>query len=350
MVRGDRLLTRWFPILAFAAATVLDVRSVQSQAPIPFVTIARAQTSLVARINQTRSALEPDGHGGARWASLEESLGLGGKDDSGNLRFRLTLEGVPGMQLDPSQLDLRRQLHASHAGYLQQFGGFRIDDPVLAERNHLLVRLDDRVRLGRATHRLALLPRCFGRAAWIIELDAATLHPLFAAQVSAFGIIVETLEVTRFEPVAESALGNVDWWQPTMQISRFPSHATAAASIQHASVAVPEFTGIPTGYEFREARVVHDDLRPETSLVLVFGDGIDSMFVMETYGAPPPPLPWPSNTDPTAPYAIFSYRDQHVAQHMFYVNGVRTLVIGDSNHLELGPLAESLLTSALNVR
>lgn len=356
MVAVDHRLGRTF---ATAALAVLGValllvpnqlaamnRAPQGGSEISFTAIASAETRLVARIRQTRSVFQADGQGGASWASIDESLVLGGRDAEGNQLFRLNLDSVPGEQLDPVELEQRRALHASHAGYLQQFETFRIEDPLAAARNYSLLHLDDRQRLGRTTHRIAVIPRQFGRSAWILELDAATLYPLFSAEISAFGMVVSTLEVTSFAPTNAVGLGAVTWWTPTMSMARFRDANAAANSLGVLRPATLEGTHVPADYRLVEARAVRDDLRPESSLVLVYGDGLDSLFVVETYGAPPPPLPWSSPTDTSAPYAIFSYQDQNVSQYMFYVRGVRTLVIGRATHFELASLAESLLVQA----
>lgn len=342
MAAAERL-----PLQIVAMAMVLCTGLVAQGMPaVSFESLARAESSLNARIRQTRSVFQIDGQGGAEWHSLVESLVLGGCDRDGNARFRLTLDSVPGLSLDPVELEQRRTVHASHAGYLQQFETFRVENPVAAARNYTLLHLDDRERLGRATHRVAVVPRRFGRSAWILELDAATLYPLFSAEVSAFGVVVATLEVTTFALATPAELSAVTWWAPTMLMSRFSDATSAAASLGLVRPAAMDGAALPADYALIEVRAVRNDLRPESSLVFVHGDGIDSLFVIDTYGAPPPPLPWSSPGDPTAPYAIFSYADQNVAQLMFHVHGVRTMVIGRSSHLELGLLAESLLRQA----
>ena len=320
----------------------------QGPGPVSFDSIARAEQTLSARIHQTRAVLETDSYGIPRWSSIEESLVLG-QDSSGLPRFALTFEGVPGVTLDANAVARRRAIHAARSGFLQQFGSFHVHDPALAAQNYQIVPLDMRVRLGRAAHRVAVIPRQLGRSAWILELDTLTHYPVFRAEVSSFGIVVSTLEVTSCD-FSASVPPNSVWWEPSAIRQDFTSSTAAIAALAPPQPAlVPAPTDLPGGFRLLEARTILDDLRPESSLVFIYGDGIESLFVVETFGAPPPavPLQVSPGVDGEQPYALFLFQDQSALQLMSYARGVQTLVIGASGQLGTIWLAEGLLAARL---
>jgi hypothetical protein len=334
----------------------LRLRSEDPPSGITFEAIAAAESSLSLRLEQVRRCLEitrTDSAGPrSSWSGIREQLLVSPHPTTGEQRFDLRflgLEGGTGGTGSSSAATeaLRRELFRGHAGYLHLHAQFRIDDPRLAEQNYAIVDLGPRERLGRPTYRLALLPRRLGRNPWILEVDAQTSYPLFRAEFNVAGVLVSTLEVTRFEIVEPAALAGVDWWEPIRRIESFSSVQTAVASLPAgAAPTLPNAGQMPLGYQLHAVRVVHEDLRPESSLVLTYTDGIDEIFIVSTVGAPAPALPVASGAG--GAYAILHYQDQNVAQFLFHANAVNTMVIGRAGQFALPGIAHDLLVRALN--
>ena len=328
--------------------------------PVTFAKIAAAEASLDLRLQQIRSVLEPDTGNTPHWTSMRESLVISPDPATGEPRFALELIALDpdaGAHVPPAELQRRRAVFHAHAGYLHRYGSLRIDDPELAAANYTIVPLGARSRLGRPTQRVVVLPRQIGRNPWVLEVDSAPGYPLFRAEFDAAGRAVSTLEVIAFEQVDAARVVKVDWWQPARSVQEFasPAEGIVAAIGQPAGSArdtaagvpflVPKDEELPAGYALDRVRVVRDDLRPESSLVLDYTDGIDDFFVVQTANVPEPNLPAPAG--PRETYAIFVYHEQNVAQLMFHAGGVQTMVIGRGGPLLLAPLAHDLLARQL---
>jgi hypothetical protein len=336
----------------------------QASAPgeVTFASIANARQRTWAEIRQTRSVLHVGGgtasNGGSggsvpglTWDSVNEALILAPDAPDGSPRFRLDFVGIPGQILDPIEQSQRAATHASQAGFLHQFGGFQIADPARAAQSYRIVPIDRRVRLSRPSIRVAVVPIRLGRSAWILELDAATHYPLYSAEVSSFGSIVGTLEVTSFTPTDPRSVDSVEWWEPSSLLRTYRSVSAAVASLDGAPRPIlPEPTDLPEGFDFLQARTVLNDLRAESSLVLIYGDGVASIFVVETFGVPAPSLPSPVPGSGTKPYAVFFFHDHSSLQLMFQVGGVQTIVIGATGEFGVLSLTERLLERAVGVR
>lgn len=332
--------------LAVGFATEANPPGDAPQHGVTFASIAHADSELCVRTTQIRRVREQGG-AAATWAGLVERLVTAPGPAGEESRFQLDFLGIEGgTNVSTLDLERRRQLYHSQAAYLYRYASLRIDDPDRAARNYLLLHLDDRTRLGRPTHRVVLLPRRLGRSAWVLEIDAATSFPLFRAEFDVAGNLVATLEVTSFEVLSPAATSGVQWWQPARRMEDHASIPAALATLPPAPFTAPRSTDLPIGYDLADIQVVREDLRPEASLVLTYSDGIDEIFVIGTFNAPPPALP--VSTGRTGAYAIFVYQDHNVSQLMFHANRVTTLVVGRSGQFALAPLAHDLLARSLH--
>ncbi|MDA0372341.1 MAG: hypothetical protein O2865_01010 [Planctomycetota bacterium] len=313
-----------------------------------FEAIAAAETSLSLRVSQLRRVLEV-GPAGPAWTGIREDLVLTpDQSGSGEARFDLQFAGLEGSSSAAMSEPTRRELYRGYAGYLHLHANFRVVDPQLATQNYVVIDLGSRVRLDRPTRRIALLPRQLGRSPWVLELDAATSYPLYRAEFNPAGVLVSTLEVTRFEEVTPLSLTGHAFWQPTRNVEDFRSIQTAVQVMAlEAAPVLPASNRIPSGYRFSKARVVRELLRPESSLVVTYTDGIDEIFVVSTFGAAAPSLPVMSAQ---GSYAILAYQDQNVAQFLFHVGSVTTMVVGRAGQFALPSIAEDLLARSLQSR
>lgn len=346
-------------VLAVGALAVLGIGATAQDIRVPtFVDLARAETTLTLRLHQTRRVHEPAPGSTSSfvWTSLDESLVIAPDPAAGGQRFSLEFEGINGQAGSPYERDRRRELYRGYAGYLHLYASLRISDPALASQNYTIVYVDSRQLLGRPTHRLAILPRRIGHNPWVVEVDAQTNYPLVRAEFDVSGRLVSTLEVTQFEIADPAALSDVAWWRPQRRIDSFTTVDAAITALRSSALVggatdpqvaltIPLASDLPSGYRLTEVRVVHEDLRPEASLVLTYSDGIDDLFVVETLNAPPPRLQ--VSTSSSGAYAIYVYQDQNVAQFMFHTNGVQTLIVGRAGQFALGPLASNLLAQSL---
>ncbi len=344
MHRAIRSVTAASGVWLLASIGLLLPSGVSAQAPssISFRSIADAQRSLTIDSDQIRRVFDGGSQGTAgQWVAIEERLRI--KPFANDVHFRLDFEGVQGRELTSAEKQDRSAIYWSYAGYLFEHGGFRIADPVAAEQNYLLVYLDSGSHLNRTTRRFAVLPRVFGRNAWLVDVDAATSYPLYTAEFNAAGQLVSALEVTRFDPAAHIDEKTIGWWEPLKTVTEFPTVTEALSALPSIPVTLPTAAELPPGYALHGQRIVQSDVNTRTSLVLTYGDGIDEFFVVHTFNAPRPALPAVPAGESDTPYAIVYYQDLSVAQLLFNVNGVETMVIGRAGQYHLPALARDLL-------
>lgn len=352
------------------AASSGVIMPASTQAPLPPITfddLYQAQQSAAVRIVQERRTLRPNLTGpGAVVDALREQLILGGTDPNGQPLFRLELLSIldPSGPIPPNSSQTDR--FDGHAAYLQKHSGFRIEDPALAEQNYLLVPIglgsrpliaDYQQALSdptahpfslpgsqlelRAVGTLVAVPRHVSRSPWLLEVDVMTNRILRSVSYDSLAVpLCETVVVHESDPPVGGPSTN--WWQPTQPTTEHPDLASAVASLPAAPWIAVEQSQLPEGYDLSSVRVVRQAFGPKVSVIQIFGDGVDELFVVQTLNAP---RAFATN-QPGSDAVILTHRDRDVAQFLFHVNALETAVVGRAGHNVLSQLAAELLILA----
>lgn len=332
-------------LLLVPFATTFDRRAEPSSSPVSFHSLAAAQSQRLS-IRQVRRAVDNAATGS--WLAIHERLEIGADRADGRPRFALEFDAAASEHL-PVDVALRvAESYRRHSSYLYLHTGFRVTDAAAAERSYVVQYLDSVARLGRPAHRVAILPRTWGRNAWLLDVDIATGYPLHQAEYNSAGSLVAMIEVTRLD---NAPVANPQWWVPRLPVSHHSTVAEAASLLvrvdSNRGFHFPATADLARGFALHDVRLIRDDLRPEATLAATYTDGVDTFTVMASSGHAPPsvPAPVPGSSEPV--YAIYSFEDAHSAQHWFFVDSVRYAVIGRGGQPHLSRLAMTLLENSL---
>lgn len=307
---------------------------------VDFARIRQAMEHTDFRAEQVRRVLDRRaGDRVGKWIGLRESLIHAGASSDTPERFDLELVGVEHRQLSSAELRRRRRLFREQAGFLFHDQSFAVTDPDRAARNYALLFVDGAVRIGRPVYRFVVYPRLPGRSAWILDLDMATGYPLYRGEYeSGQGGLVSEIEVTRFEPTRGAPESAKGWWRPRMGVREMSSAAAALTEAGVPKAVQPGSGELPVGYRFARARVVTDPVTGTKHAVLVFSDGIDRIFVVESKSGRKPL---------DGGHAIAVDRDMGFTQCLFVESGTEFLVIGRAAESVVRAAAQSLYARAL---
>jgi hypothetical protein len=263
---------------------------------------------------------------GGEWVGAVETMVHRGS--VGEERFALELRGFEGMSLSPPELAQRQVLYQTRAAYLVRYQSFRVHDARQAARHYALQALGDGSRrAGRPCSRVAVISRTPDRPSWLLDLDAATGLPLYCGEFTPEGRLVAEVEVSHIACGAAAQIPPGDgWaWAPRMGIEEFASAAQASARASSVASLVlgPEHIG--GDYTFDHARVMTEPLTGEQTLVHVFHDGIDALFVSQRTRTPLQ----------TAGHTIRSYSEAGVYQYLFQQHRTEFLIVGRNANLHL---------------
>jgi hypothetical protein len=101
---------------------------------------------------------------------------------------------------------------------------------------------------------------------------------------------------------------------------------------------------LPPGYEMSRTQVV-ENLLGEESLVSVFSDGIDNLFLVQTSGVDS--LFDQLGISSIDTNTVAGYRDLNVAQYAFYSEDVRFLIVGRSSLSGLEATVQAVYRQAI---
>jgi len=291
--------------------------------------IETAIESLDYRATEVRRVRGPfSGYGrGGEWVGVIESiLHRAGQTGANSDRFAIELRGIEGRTMGALELQQRQQLYRGQVDYLFRYQSFRVLDAHLAAQQYAIYALGDGGwRAGRRCNRVAVVSRTPDRPSWLLDLDAAKAFPLYAGQFAPTGNLVAELEVTNisFDQAAHLPPDDGWAWTPRQGVENFGTFDQAA---QRASNVVALRVGsgdVGAGYVFQHARVITNPLSGEQSLIQVFTDGIDTLFVTQRQC---PPLRSLGQT-------ARSYVDAGVVQYSFQHATTDFLIVGRNSDL-----------------
>ncbi|HLU37939.1 MAG TPA: hypothetical protein VK081_01050 [Planctomycetota bacterium] len=289
-------------------------------------TAAESTDYRAVQVRRVRGHFSGLGRGG-EWVGAIESVMHRGAAAGREEQFSLELRGFEGVALSVPELAQRQVLYQSRAAYLFRYQSFRVLDARAAAQQYVVVALGEgAVRAGRYCNRIAVVSRTPDRPSWLLDLDAALGVPLYAGEFTPNGALVAELEVGQisFGSAAHLPDGTNWGWTPRMGVEEFASAAQARArarTIVSIDIAPADLGG---RYVFDHARVVTDPLTGEQSLVHVFHDGIDAIFVSQRAREPLH----------TKTHTIRLYDEAGVHQCLFQQGGTEFLLVGRNTKLK----------------
>ena len=338
----------WFGPAAAAilsSAAVVSLAAVSAQSPatavqnaslqrgpfswpweVSFERVQRAMSAETFRSRQVRRALVV-GANSSRWVGVQEELVHAGSTTSGGERFSLTMTGVEGKTLSEPDLARRQHEFSRQAGSIHEYQSFRVVDSAAAASNYRLSFLGLGRRAHRVTYRFATYAIRGDRSAWILDLDMITGYPLYCGEYDLAGQLVSELEVTEFQPL-KAVPTTVTWWKPHMTVTEFAKRPTSAGSLGVPGASVPASSTLPAGFDFELSRIVEDPLTGAKQSVLVYTDGVDRLFVVQSKS--------PQNELlRNGGHAVGVFQSQGMTQCLFVHRGVSRLLVGRGH---AGPL------------
>ncbi|MHC4851945.1 MAG: hypothetical protein ACYTF5_08000, partial [Planctomycetota bacterium] len=201
---------------------IRQVRRVQEQVPLWQRTTLPTAPPVVGSSGTTKTT---------RWIGTKEALLHQEAGSNTAERFQLTFLGIEGKQPTAYELIQRKKTFAGTAGFLFRYQSFRVHDVAQASRNYIIYYLGKTQRIGRATYRVAVLPKRWDRSAWLLDLDIATGYPLYRAEYTLDIVLRAEVEVTSFQPDVRVPNGLTSWWTPTNGVVEYTDAAKALSQV-----------------------------------------------------------------------------------------------------------------------
>ena len=317
-----------------AAVGLLGARALSAQLPAgdAEAVLRRIEAAIesadfnATQVRRVRGSFSGYGRGGEMVGVIESVLHRAGTQGPNSDLFSIELRGIEGRAIGALELQQRQQVYRGQAGYLFRFQGFRVFDAHRAGQNYTVHLLGDGpMRAQRSSYRIAVVSRTPDRPSWLLDLDVARTFPLYTAQFSPAGQLVGEVEVASisYGHAAQLPPDNGWAWTPRMAVENFTTFEQAANRAQ-SFVALPLSTSeIGAGYTFQQARVVTNPITAEQSLVQVFQDGVDTVFVTQGRCAP----------DNSGGHTARFYSDAGVLQCSFQQATTEFLVVGRNSNL-----------------
>jgi len=331
---------------AGAGPQTRNVAHVQVLAPT-FEALAAAELGTGLRVEQVRRTRAADGS----MAGIRERLEY--RPDEPTPRFSLDPIGREFGSLSVQGLARLQSQYAQRAGFIHNYQGFHVADPLLAEENYRIVPLDTKLRLDRLVDRVLVMPRVLDRATWVLEVDRRTRCVLYQAEFDTSYRLVYELEVMSFDVLDRASVfepRNFGWsgaYSTTYYES--PVDARAALGADGDSMAIPGASVLPSGYRNHEAFVARGLVNVErNNLVLGYTDGVDEVFVIQDEGTDPLAiLPSASSSNGHPTHTVTRFVDENVRQYFFQHGDVGTILTGSASTVALDAMAKGFYASVL---
>ncbi len=290
----------------------------------------------LVQVRRVRGFFQSLGRGGEWVGAVETLLHRGGRAGVSEA-FAVDLLGLENTVLSPVQLAHRRRVYQGQADFLVRHQSFRVFDAHLAAQLYRVTFVGQAVRAQRPCLRIAVVATTQDRPSWLIDVDVATDYPMYCGEFSSRGELVAELEVLRadFGTAAQIPAGS-DWvWTPRASIVETATVSDAVARLRQAQVIEPSPTSVGASYLFDRARVLTDPLTGESTLTLIYTDGIDSTFVTQQTK---PPIADNGNVARV-------FNDAGITQVSFQHKSTEFLVIG--RHAQVREIARRIFAQAV---
>ncbi|MCA8977955.1 MAG: hypothetical protein KDC98_24730 [Planctomycetes bacterium] len=318
------------------ASVTTAAQAAASPPPVTFAGLSQAVKVQDYAIVQLRRFFKAPGLVTVREELLVASNGTDSPD------FELRFRGVEGEPPGSALWTLWAQNYNQRGTTFVEYGQFRIRDLVKVQLNYTLHDFGSNMRAGRLTRRVVVFPSRLDKAIWLLEVDAATLIPLYAAEYDAHLRLLSEVEAVSFVtgPQVVTAAAS------STLISHFPDFASAAARM-----------GNPTGlvepkatmgeYSLSAVKVEVDPLNNRQKLVVEYTDGIDQFFVSEIPGVADAFGSLPLRQKGSLSDVISRFRDPTMTMLMFWDDSVFFQVAGNGSLLRLDAFAKAICTDAV---
>ena len=303
---------------------------------ITFARLFDAERNLWASVDLVRSSFEgANSHSDGGAVTILERLRIAPAvadpaDPQAPLvpRFRLSFVDSVSSALTPTDRALRRAVYEKSAAFLFLHGTLLVDDPVRAATNYSLHYMGPVQLLGRAAHRVVVLPNSCDRSAFVWDLDVQTGFPLHQAEYTPEGVMMSSLTAVRFEAGnAIEKLGSPveGWSEPKSLVQHFGSISALKKQLPDVQLVVPASEPAQSGYSLSLIRAIHDDLDGHVDVVLGYGDGLDEILMVQSHGLPPTGL---ADVLGQGVQTVQRFQDLHTIQLRFQSTDVSFLVVG----------------------
>lgn len=258
----------------------------------------------------------------------------------------LTFLGVEGEPAGSTLHQRWAQTYVRFGNLFYRHGCFRIRDLSRAQQNYALHDFGLVVRAGRSARRIVVFPNSLDKAIWLLDVDAATLVPLYTAEYDARFRLLSEVEAVSFSTIVTLGASSPS----TMIVTPQPSFAAAKMFMGDPAGVLEPSASFIGEYGLRAIDVSVNPLNNRQALTLCYTDGVDEFFVVQSPGASDyfASLPARNPKAGTAASAtIARYRDPSMTVLLFWDDGVGFQVTGRGSLGRLDVLAKSIFRQAL---
>lgn len=264
--------------------------------------------------------------------------------------YELTYLGVEGEQPGSPLWQQWAQNYTRFASLYHQHGGFRVRNLPAAQSNYTVHNFGQITRAGRSACRIVVLPNRFDKAVWLVDVDATTFLPLYAAEYDSQLRLLSEVEVVTFSTAVQLTNPRT----PSMTVTPYQDFAAAEQAIGGKGLVEPQ-TGPLSEYVLSRIHGTDNPLNGRHSMVLTYTDGIDECFVIESPGVPEYFAGLPSQIgsgldDASGNHTIARYRDPSMSVLLFWYDGVGFQIAGRGSLRRLDEFAKTIYAKAVTGR
>ncbi|MAE75310.1 MAG: hypothetical protein CMJ85_00340 [Planctomycetes bacterium] len=243
----------------------------------------------------------------------------------GALRFSLGLDRV----LSGPHTKVQHKAHELHAGFLFHYRDFRIHDIAAARRNYRVTAAGGLRRFGRNLLLFNVVPLKPRRSSYLVFVDSASATVLDQVEYAPNGGVVCSLSYDALLFGAGVLAKGKEWWKPWISVQQ---HVNLASAARTAGFDSRPPTKIADGFGLHRIQTA---TRERTwHVVLVYTDGIDTRFVIQTPSIPtavraaaPVLAVQRYQVGPVTQYLVSHHKGlQHLVVGTFYGKGVPRLL------------------------
>lgn len=311
---------------------------------VSFAAMAQAATQQPYTTVQLRRF--PDGQG--QVVSVREKLEVDAPG-AGSATFELAFLGVEG-ELPGSPVWTRwQQTYLRDGALFHKHGSFGVRDLASIQQNYTLHQFGPVVRAGRAAVRIVVFPQTTDKSIWVVDVDQATMVPLYWAEFDFQLHYLSEVEVLTFADSVPAMAGG--------------STQVSAGTVQHPDfVSARSYLGDPAGlidppaalvsYGVRSIETRDDPLNGQQKLVTTYTDGVDQFVVVQVPGTSDvfatmqPPVK--GATSSSQGHTIARFQDASLRVLLFWEDGVSFQVAGRGSLSRLDGVAKQLYLQALS--
>jgi len=260
--------------------------------------------------------------------------------------YAVTFVGVEG-QLPNSPAFLKwQQIYNRMGDLFFEHSTFRVRDLPKAQANYTLFPFGTTVRANRIASRVVVFPQSLDKPIYLLEVDAQTGVPLYAAEFDSQLRLLSEVEALTFvtavimSPPPPGGAGS----------TVHQDYASAETFLGHPQGLIEPNVSIANDYAVERIVVRVDPLNGLQKLVITYTDGVDQFMIAETLGLDDvfAGLAKQDGASQATNHTIARYRDPAMSVLLFWEGGVAFQVAGRGALQRLDDLARRLYLQALS--